>query len=346
MQRTNRGRVLITGAAGFAGHHMVLESIEAGFQVRATDISSRYYSALFDALGVEFIASDLTRREGLDKLCEGMDSIIHVAGIHDYSTHNKVIFAVNVNGVENICDAAVKMGIKRFMHISSVGVYGLGWFSGKPVKEDGEKLTPPLNNYNVSKWQGEKVVWKYIREKGLQATIFRPAAIYGIRSVYGIVNVFKQIYMDRKKKKMMMVGKGDKIEAFIHVEDTCGAVLYAYDHDAMIGEAYNVSDDTHIVTTEFFKMVCKTLLGEEKDFLHIPLPIIARIADISQIIARIFGTKSLFERATLNYLSCDRYWDNSKLKATGFELKYPTIENGMKETIQWYKDNGWFRSWL
>ena len=66
------------------------------------------------------------------------------------------------------------------------------------------------------------------------------------------------------------------------------------------------------------------------------------IAVISQLIARIFNTKPLLEKATLDYVNCDKHWDNNKLKSTGFEFKYPTIENGLKETLQWYKDSGWF----
>ncbi len=122
MSAENRGLVLVTGAAGFSGHHMVMEAVKAGFQVRATDVSSRYYGAMFEALGVEFMASDLTQGDGLDELLNGVDSVIHVAGIHDYSTADKAIFAVNTQAVENLCDAAIQAGVDRFMHFSSFGV--------------------------------------------------------------------------------------------------------------------------------------------------------------------------------------------------------------------------------
>jgi nucleoside-diphosphate-sugar epimerase len=338
----DRGLVLVTGASGFTGHHMVAEAVKAGLRVRATDVSSRYYGAMFDALGVEFIASDLTKREDLDRLLEGVEGVFHVAGIHDYSTPDKIIFAINVGGVENICNAAVKAGVKHFIHWSSVAVYGYGWHSGIPVKEDDKKLTPPLNNYNVSKWEGEKVVAKYQKEYGLRTTILRPAAIYGIRSEYGLYNAFRQVYKDRNKKKMLMVGKGKKIEAFLHVEDMCRSAVHAYGNDSMIGEAYNVSDDSRITTAEFFQLICKELLAKEKGFTHVPLKLLVPVAVLSQLLARLFNTKSLLERATLQYLSFDRIWDNSKLKATGFMFKYPTVELGMKETLRWYKDNGWF----
>ena len=343
MNVKSRGRVLITGAAGFTGHHMVAEAVKAGFQVRATDVSSRYYSAMFEALGVEFVKSDLTRNKGLDELLQGVESVIHVAGIHDYSTPDKVIFAVNTRAVENLCDAAIRAGVNRFMHFSSVGVYGYSSNPGKPVKEDDPKVTPPSNNYNASKWEGEKIVQRYIHEKGLRATIFRPAAIYGSRSEYGLYLVFKMAFDERKKKKKLILGQGNKIEAFLHVEDMCRAVIHAYDNENMIGEAYNVADDTHIPTTEFYNLVNREFIGREKDFFHLPLSVAKVIAIISQFIARRLGTKPVLEKATLDYVNCDKIWDNSKLKATGFEFKYPTMEAGMKQTVQWYKDNGWFR---
>ena len=338
-----RGLVLITGASGFTGHHMVAEAVKAGFSVRATDVSSRYYGAMFEALGVEFVRSDLTRPEGLGKILNGVDSIIHVAGIHDYSTPDKIIFAVNVDAVDHLCEAAVKAGVDRFMHISSVGVYGYSSNIGKPVKEDDPKITPPLNNYNVSKWEGEKVVHKYIEEQGLRATIFRPAAIYGSRSEYGLFLVLKMTYDERNKKKKMILGKGDSLEAFLHVRDMCRAVFHAYDHEEMIGEAYNVADDTHITSADFYRLLSRELLGREKDFFHIPLPVAKPLAIASQFIARRLKTKPLLEKATLDYVNCDKFWDNSKLKRTGFSFAYPRMEEGMRETLAWYKDNGWFR---
>ena len=341
MSTSSRGHVLITGAAGFTGHHMVIEAVKAGFRVRATDVSSRHYGAMFDALGVEFVASNLTKRQGLEALLDGIDAVLHVAGIHDYSTPRGVMFSVNVGAVENICSACVTTGVDRFIHLSSVGVYGYDWHSGIPVKEEGAKLTPPRNSYNESKWEGEKVVKRYEAERGLRATILRPAAIYGIRSEYGLFNAIKQVCSDRGKKRMMMVGSGDQIEAFVHVEDVCRAVIHALDNDSMIGEAYNVSDDSRITTAMFFNLICGELFGVQKDFIRIPVRILAPIAAVSQVVAKLVGRKPLLEKATVQYMACDRIWDNAKLKGTGFTFKYPIVENGMRETLRWYKDNGW-----
>ncbi|MBW1685595.1 MAG: NAD(P)-dependent oxidoreductase [Deltaproteobacteria bacterium] len=340
----SRPRVLVTGAAGFTGHHMVMQAARAGLRLRATDVSSRHYGALFDALDVEFVAADLTRREGLDRLLEGVDAVFHVAGIHDYSTPDEIIFAVNVKAVENLCDAAVAAGVGRFIHLSSVGVFGYGYRSGVPVKEDAEKLTPPLNNYNVSKWEGEKIVHHYQREKGLRTTIFRPAAIYGPRSEYGLFNAFKRIYDSRHKRRMLMAGKGDRIEAFLHVEDMCRAVLFALERDETVGEIYNISDESRMTTAEFFLLVSRELVGAEKPFLRVPMRLLLPLAAISQRLAKWRKTQPALEVGTLHYLSCDRCWDSSKLLATGFELMHPSAVEGLRETLQWYRENGWFRS--
>ena len=66
-------------------------------------------------------------------------------------------------------------------------------------------------------------------------------------------------------------------------------------------------------------------------------------AAISQRLAKWRGTRPALEDATLQYLSYDRCWDTSKLAATGFELRHPSAEEGLRETLAWYRENGWFR---
>ncbi len=343
MSISKGARVLVTGAAGFTGHHMVMEAAKAGLEVRATDVSSRHYGAMFEALGAEFVASDLTRREGLETLLEGIDAVLHVAGIHDYSTRRETMFRVNAEAVENLCAAGVSAGVKRFIHLSSAGVYGYDWHDGTPVKEDAAKLTPPLNAYNESKWAGEQVVHRYGSGKGLETTVLRPAAIYGARSEYGIYTAVKLAHADRNKKRMMMVGSGERIEGFVHVEDVCRAMLYALDNDSMIGGIYNVADDSRLTTAEFFRLISRELFGVEKEFLRIPVRVLIPVAVVLQFMAKLLGKKSSLEKGTLDYMSCDRIWDNTAIKKAGFTFKHPSVEVGMKDTLRWYRENGWLR---
>jgi nucleoside-diphosphate-sugar epimerase len=128
------------------------------------------------------------------------------------------------------------------------------------------------------------------------------------------------------------------------VEDVCRAMIYAFDHDAMIGEAYNVADDSRWTTAEFFNFLSRELFGAEKPFRHVPIQVLGPVAAMSQLLAKGLGTKSKLEKDTLHYMSCDRIWDNTKIKEAGFELKHPDLLPGMKETLRWYEDNGWLRA--
>ncbi len=340
-------RALVTGAAGFTGHHMVVQAVRAGFDVRATDVSSRYYGALFEALGVDFVASDLTDRGSLDALLDGIDVVFHVAGIHDYSTPREVMFAINVAAVEKLCSACVAVGVKRFLHLSSAGVYGYDWHEGTPVAEDAPKLTAPLNAYNESKWEGEKVVHRYGAKEGvkegLETTVIRPAAIYGARSEYGIFNAIKHVHAARDKKRIVLVGSGRCVEGFVHVQDVCRAMTWAAGNDSTIGEAYNLADDSRLTTTDFFNFVSRELFGEEKGLVSVPLWLLIPAAMASQFIAKRLGVRPKLEKDTLHYMSCHRIWDNTKIKQAGFRFHHPNVEVGMRETLSWYKRNGWLR---
>ncbi len=337
--------VLVTGAAGFTGHHVVAGATKAGQRVRATDLSSRFYGPWYEALGAEFVASDLVSGKGLDRLLDGVDLVLHVAGIHDYSTPEPILRAVNVKAVDNLCRAAAaSKKSPRFVHLSSVAVYGYDWHGSTPVAEDAPKLTPPDNPYNTTKWEGEQVVSRYVAEQKLAATILRPAAIYGSRAEYGLYNLFARVHMDRNRSRALMIGSGKHLEAFVHVSDVCRAMLHVAEKPETIGEAYNIADDSRMTTEDLFRLVSRELLGHEKPFLHVPPRLMLRVADVAQLAARTFGTRPLLERATLEYLSFDRVWSNAKLKATGFRFDYPTCEQGLKETLTWYKENGWLRN--
>ena len=99
-----------------------------------------------------------------------------------------------------------------------------------------------------------------------------------------------------------------------------------------------------MTTLEFFQLVSRELFGAEKPFLRLPLRLLRPLASVLQRLARLLGTRPALERATLEYLSYDRCWDTSKLAATGFELLHPRAEEGLPETLRWYRENGWFQT--
>lgn len=134
---------VVTGACGFAGNYLVKQLVEKGRKVRATDLEKAYddpQSVQFREIldldyerdGVEWVPSDLTRRESLDALFEKKDvgCLFHTASLYDYSASWEMLEKVNIGGVKNLLDAAMEGGIERLLHWSTCGVFGHSYFSG------------------------------------------------------------------------------------------------------------------------------------------------------------------------------------------------------------------------
>ena len=145
-------KLAITGATGFVGGHLLDQALAAGHEVRA--LTRRPQNSRD---GVTWIEGALDRSDSLDRLAEGMDAVIHVAGV--INAANEAGFeAGNVAGTAATLAAAEQAGVKRFVHVSSLAA-----------------REPGLSLYGASKARSEKLV----EESPLSCAIVRPPAVYG-----------------------------------------------------------------------------------------------------------------------------------------------------------------------
>ena len=109
--------------------------------------------------------------------------------------------------------------------------------------------------------------------------------------------------------------------------------------------AYNVCDDIPTPNEDLLKAASKAIphkgLVGFFSFLRLPAPALKIAALIAEGFAKITGTKPLFDRVGIDFITTHRGLDNQKLKNTGFELEYPNIFDGLGETIRWYEETGW-----
>ncbi|MBU4173443.1 MAG: NAD-dependent epimerase/dehydratase family protein [Actinobacteria bacterium] len=148
---------VVTGACGFSGNYVVKQLLEKGRKVRATDLESAYgdpkavelreiLDVDYERDGVEWVPSDLTRKETLEPLFEGnVGCLFHTASLYDYSALWDALEKVNIDGVTNLLDAAVEGGVDRMIHWSTCGVYGHSYFpashlDGRPHRSTVEFL--------------------------------------------------------------------------------------------------------------------------------------------------------------------------------------------------------------
>ena len=174
-------KILVTGAAGFVGSHLVQEMKDRGYtDIRATDI--RKPKDMPE--GIEFVESDVTNKASLENVLEGCHGIIHVADLFDFFASWERLYAVNVEGTKNICEAAIENKVKRMVRFSSGSIYKVG------MDCDEHSLLDPIDPYANSKILGENVASNYNGNNGFNIALLRPAVIFGRGSMCGAARIF------------------------------------------------------------------------------------------------------------------------------------------------------------
>jgi nucleoside-diphosphate-sugar epimerase len=322
---------VVTGACGFVGTHMVDLLVEKNYTVRATDLKNADKTYL--SKDAEFVAADITNKDDVKKVLKDADLLFHVASVFDFYAPWHVLYKVNVLGTRNLCECAVEENIKCMVHWSSGAIYGIP----KQLPSTEKSPIAPSNNYEKSKAEQEKVVFKFHTEHNLPVVIIRPAVIYGKRSKYGVSTA---IFMLAKGQLPAIPGSGKNIGTYVHVADVVNSALFLVNKPFAIGEVYNIADDTHYSSEELLLHVAD-LLGIKIFPFHIPASIIKMLVKWSEWSVKGSAKKPKLERDAIAYLFNSYWLDNSKLKSTGYELIYPDIKVGLKEVIEWYRTAGW-----
>ncbi len=327
--------VLVTGACGFVGSHLVDYLLQmAGTVVRATDLPSA--DRAFQNPSSEFVHSDLRDLDSLRQVVQGVDVIYHAASLFRYSASWEDLCAVNVDGTRNLVAAAIEAGTSKLVLISSSGVYGAS--RSLPIREEEPKR--PSNAYERSKWEQELAVQETCLGSRLGTVILRPAPIYGPRNRYGIATIIQMI----AKGQFPVISENlNKLVPLVHVADVVGAAVHLTDRPRAIGEAYIVVDDSTYRKYDLFSSLAP-LLDTKVYHTQIPTPRIAlrTLARWSEWKARhITHSKPKVELATVDMMYNGYWYSNSKLKATGYRLLYPDPRIGLKDTIDWYRLHGW-----
>jgi nucleoside-diphosphate-sugar epimerase len=321
-----KGITLVTGAAGFMGSHVVEHLVSKGVRVRATS-RPRKDTSFFDKLGVEYVSADLTKPETLPPLLEGgVDRIFHLGAICNFSTPYKKLHPTNVLGVDHITGLSLQFRVKRFIHVTSTSVYG--YYRGTPFTEQSER--DPRDDYGRSKRDGENIVFRRI-EEGLPAILVRPCTVYGPRCNDGAGKVFS-----RPSTISAIPGSGKQLLSNIRAEDVAGALEHLSHLDEAIGEIYNIAEDTNPTLGDALRLSAETY-GTAVPKLHLPLGLVKTTALVDGFISGLRGKIPELEYDATKYLYNDYIVDNSKLKKTGYILKYPDFTRSMAQMGEWYR---------
>lgn len=321
--------VFVTGATGFLGHHLIPLLKQAGYHVRAlTRINSdTEFLAKHD---VEIVNGDLQDRDSLLAVMTGCEHVVHAAAFFRFWGDDDYFEKVNVHGTVNVLEAAVRRGVKKFIHISTVAVIGIP-NNGNIIDES--YPCAPVDSYQKSKLYAEKMVKMYNDGSMLPSIILRPGAFYGPWSHYAWNRLF---FEDPMRKLLIQIDGGKHLTFPVYVPDVARSILLALDR-GKAGETYNISGDP-LTHTEANRII-SNLAGLPSFRLNVPSQWMLWFANYQTRTAKRNGKEPYYPINLAKYVFHD--WNVSSQKAREQIGFIPTsFEDGACETVEWYRSIG------
>lgn len=277
-------RILITGASGFIGSHIARALLGAGQEVRAL-VRPTSDRGVLKTLPLELFEGDLMAPEALTRACEGVDAVVHAAAV--VRAHGPwQAFFDGVEGTKNLLASMARAGVARLVHVSSMGVYGLGRHA-EPLRETTALEAKPAswNHYGREKLLMERLVWDAFAERKVEPVVVRPSATLGPGDRASLPAIFSALRFG----KMKILGQGDNRVPFVVAEELATAIARAVGAGAA-GRAYNLSGAA-VVTQQEFLELCAGAIDVEPPRRRVPVGVAKLAATGAEWAHRAFGRK-------------------------------------------------------
>lgn len=307
--------VLVTGADGFIGSHLVEMLLAQGAKVRALSQynSFNYWGWLEDvpaSPSLEIVSGDIRDNNYCVKITEGIDIVFHLAALiaipYSYVAPDSYV-DTNVRGTLNICQAAMRNKVSRVIHTSTSEVYGTAQY----VPIDEKHPLQPQSPYSASKIGADAMAMSFYNAFNLEVVTARPFNTYGPRqSARAIIpTIISQI---ASGKKEIAIGDVNPTRDFNYVKDTCNGFVQLALSDKVIGETVNIGSNTEISIGDLFEKIKKLMRSDVKFIVD--------------------TNRKRPEKSEVFRLVCD----NSKIRSlTGYANQFD-LDKGLSETIEWF----------
>ncbi|MCA8991777.1 MAG: NAD-dependent epimerase/dehydratase family protein [Planctomycetaceae bacterium] len=314
----------ITGISGFLGRHIAERCLMRGAVVKGLDLHGP------EGPEYEFILGDVTSPSDIKRLCAGCDVIIHTAAIVKEGGDRALFERVNVGGTHNVVEAAQAAGVRRFIHLSSIMVYGLT-FEGEVNEES--PLNGEGNPYCQTKIDSERVAMERHVSGQFDVVAVRSGDVYGPGSLPWTVRPIRMM----KAGVFTLANGGRGVLNPVYIDNLVDAVLLVLQTNRT-GEAYNITDGQVVTCRDFFLHYAH-MLGRGR-LRYAPAWLLEGSLRAWQFLLALFGTEPRIHPDSIAFVTRRGTYSIEKAKAVLGYVPHVDLVEGMRRTEEWARSVG------
>ena len=325
----NIERVLVTGAGGFIGSHLVDDQLAKGRRVTAFDINLDRLAHQADNENCRLVTGDIRNTELLESLLPGQQIVFHLASAHlEVNKPPEYFEEVNVTAVGRLVELCERHEVQRLVHCSSVGVFG----SLESLPADESSPCRPTIAYEKTKLAGEQALRRTVQD--LDYVIVRPAWVYGPRCLRTL-----KLLQAIKRKKFIKVGFRKTYRHPIYISDMLDGFEKAATVPDARGETIIIAADEALRLDSLIEEVARAV-GAELRPITVPLTIMWPACFVVEQVWGVMGKEPPFSTRSLKFFTESSAFDISKAKKLlGFQPRMG-IREGMELTAKQFTDEG------
>ena len=319
-QQTYQNKILVTGASGFIGRSLCRELARRAYDFRAAVRCDEAPIWGFREIAVGQIDFETDWSKSLNSVSVVVHLAARVHVMNDQEFDPLSAFrTMNVDGTLNLARQAARLGVKRFIFLSSVKVNGE--FTKKDAPFRANEKPNPQDPYGISKLEAESALMQLSSESGMEVVVLRPPLVYGP----GVKANFLSMMNWLNKSIPMPFGNINNKRSLVFIDNLVDLIVKVIDHPKAAGQVFLVSDDEDVSTTCLLKTILKALGNSN---LLIPIP-----AFLLKALLVVLGRRGLSDR-----LLGSLQLDISKTKKL-LDWKPPvSFDQGIKKTTMAYLD--------